>query len=288
MKLSASPSARSSTLAQRQMLALDHVFNGYPSLSRIRLVIERFARTNVPMVICGESGTGKRFLAQLIHQVSKRCRKRFVSRDACELRPRLCSDQRGIQRLGPPIEERETSHSECYARFNRILKHVDGGTLAIHEISELRRDIQGLLIPILDFHEQTAYHAQPCADIRIIALSSSGWSDVRDSRKLLPEFFFRFGVTVLNIPPLRRRRREIPYLAKTFVREFARQERKRVDEIDSDCMRLLTSYNWPGNVRELRSAIQRAVVFANSDRITIDGLPEELLVKLPSRQRYLQ
>ncbi len=233
-------------------------------------LIEDIAPTDTTVLIQGESGTGKELVASAIHQKSLRHNKPFIvincsAYPATLLESELFGHQKGAftgavrQKIG---------------RFEQ----AHGGTVFLDEIGEIPPSAQIKLLRVIQTQkfERIGGEQTLSVDIRIIAATNKDLlQEVKDGN-FREDLYYRLNVIPINLPPLRERRNDIPLQARYFMRRFAAEQGKDIDEFSSETMRLLLNYAWPGNVRELENCIEHAVGLAPGKRIEASDLPSVL------------
>jgi DNA-binding NtrC family response regulator len=163
------------------------------------------------------------------------------------------------------------AHERRIGRFEL----AQGGTLFLDEIGEIDATIQVKLLRFLGERtfERVGSNKTLTADVRLVAATNKNLEELVKAGKFREDLFFRLRVVEINLPPLRERSGDIPLLAQNFLREFARENGKAVNDFTVDALAALMHFSWPGNVRELRTAIEHAVVLCRSERITVRDLP---------------
>ena len=228
--------------------------------------IEEVAPTNAPVLITGETGTGKDLLALAIHMRSEQSQGPFIAINCgAQSETLLESELFG--------HERGAFTGAVKARRGR-LEMANNGTLFLDEIGEISPKMQVNLLRVLE--EKKFYRLggnQPIdVDFRLVSATH------RDLRQLLREeqfredFFYRINVLTIQIPPLRERLEDVPVLADFFLQKYARETGKPVEGLTPRAVEILLEYSWPGNVRELRNVIERVVVIARGRMIGADEL----------------
>ncbi len=154
-------------------------------------------------------------------------------------------------------------------------EQAQGGTLFLDEIGEIDATIQVKLLRFLGERtfERVGSNKTLTADVRLIAATNKNLEELVKAGKFREDLFFRLRVVEINLPPLRERAGDIPLLAQNFLREFADENKKPVNDFTADALQLLMNYHWPGNVRELRTAIEHAVVLCRGEKISARDLP---------------
>jgi DNA-binding NtrC family response regulator len=166
------------------------------------------------------------------------------------------------------------AHERRIGRFEQ----AQGGTLFLDEIGEIDPAVQVKLLRFLGERtfERVGSNKTLTADVRLIAATNRDLAEDVKQGKFREDLYFRLSVMEITLPPLRERAEDIPLLAKSFLREFAGENNKNVNDFTSDALEAIMNYAWPGNVRELRTAVEHAVVLARGERITLRDLPASL------------
>ena len=234
-------------------------------------VARRIAAEPLPVLITGETGTGKEVIARLIHAASDRAEQPFVAFNCTGLPRDTADSQLFGHRRGAFTDAREDAPG--------IIRGAAGGTLMLDEIGELDLSVQPKLLRFLDSGEIQPV-GEPRAtptDVRVIAATNVAIDSlVRDGR-FREDLYYRLNVVRLRIPPLRERREEIPPLVHHFLRRYGHEMQRSGIEFSQDALTCLLLYDWPGNVRELANEIRRIVAMAEPDeRITPHDLKPEI------------
>ena len=221
-------------------------------------------------MIGGESGTGKELVAKAIHQLSPRAKQPFVTVHCAALAPTLLESEL----FGHEKGAFTGAHERRIGRFEQ----AQGGTLFLDEIGEIDVTIQVKLLRFLGERtfERVGSNKTLTADVRLIAATNKNLEELVKEGKFREDLFFRLRVVEIHLPPLRERTGDIPLLAQKFLREFAGENNKPVNDFTADALQLLMNYNWPGNVRELRTAIEHGVVLCRGEKISARDLPPSL------------
>lgn len=240
------------------------------AMRRVTSIIRRAAPTSVPILISGETGTGKRFLARTIHELSPRHSQPFVLLDSSKTRGVRSANSVRFSILNRPIKP--------HGWLERFVERAKRGTLVIVETSEMNTELQAQLLPILDERERRPPFDKTHAslDIRVLALSSVPWEKTVSEGVLLKELYYRLKVFSIELPPLRKRLEDLSFLAEWFIRHFAQRTQTLPRLVDSECLDALRAYPWPGNVTELRGVIQAALIRSHGPRLILGDLPPEI------------
>jgi DNA-binding NtrC family response regulator len=228
--------------------------------------IEEVAPTSAPVLITGETGTGKDLLALAIHMRSEQARGPFVAINCgAQSETLLESELFG--------HEKGAFTGAVTARRGR-LEMANNGTLFLDEIGEISPKMQVNLLRVLEEKKFSRLGGNQALDVNFRLISATH----RDLRQLLREeqfredFFYRINVLTIHIPPLRERLEDVPVLADFFLQKYARETGKPVEGLTPRAMEILMGYRWPGNVRELRNVIERVVVIARGRMIGAEEL----------------
>ena len=238
------------------------------NMARTLRLAERAAKSNIPVLIEGESGVGKELLARAIQGGSDRRGKPFITVNCGALPENLIESILFGHEKGAFTGATE-KHAGKFAEAN-------GGTLFLDEIGELPLDAQVKLLRALQEGEiDPVGSRRPMkVDIRLVSATNQNLIELVKRGKFREDLFYRLNVFPITIPPLRARAADVPDLARRFLARFCAEEGKRVRGLTNEAFALLSAYDWPGNVRQLENAMFRAVVLADSDEITIAEFPQ--------------
>ena len=230
-------------------------------------IVRQVAPTRATVLLAGESGTGKELIAKAIHQLSPRAKQPLVTVHCVALAPSLLESEV----FGHEKGAFTGAHERRVGRFEQ----AQGGTLFLDEIGEFDTAIQIKLLRFLGERtfERVGSNKTLTADVRLITATNKNLEELVKTGSFREDLFFRLRVVEITLPPLRERAGDIPLLAQSFLREFAVENSKAVNEFTSDALELLMNYTWPGNVRELRTAIEHAVVLCRGEKIGARDLP---------------
>jgi DNA-binding NtrC family response regulator len=250
----------------RRSIDLD-IIGATPRMRRVIRLIEKIAPTEATVLITGESGTGKELVARAIHQLSPRSAKVFLAVNAGAFPEHLIeSELFGHVRGAFTGAERDR---------RGLFEQASGGTLFLDEVAEMAPHLQVRLLRVLESGEVRPVGGAETrqVDVRVIAATNQDPLAAVRRGRLREDLFYRLNVFHLVLPPLRERREDIPLLAAYFVERKSRELGKEVTHFTPDAQRALMRYEYPGNVRELQNAIERAVILADGDAITLENLP---------------
>jgi formate hydrogenlyase transcriptional activator len=233
-------------------------------MKSVRLAIRQVAGTDSTVLILGETGTGKELVARAIHQLSSRRDHPLVAFNCAAFGPGVIASEL----FG---HEQGAFTGAIRRRLGRFeLAHQ--GTIFLDEVGELSMETQVLLLRVLQERiiERVGGNEPIPINVRIIAATHQDLSVATQQGKFRRDLFFRLNVFPIQVPPLRRRREDIPGLVSHFLCHFNQRMGKSVNQVHSATQKLLMNYSWPGNVRELENMIERAMIVANADTLEID------------------
>jgi two-component system response regulator AtoC len=245
--------------------------------------MERAAAFKSTVLITGESGTGKEVLARAIHAQSPRRNDAFVAVNCGAIPEALLESELFGHAKGAFTGADRTRRG--------LFAEADGGTLFLDEVGELPTALQVKLLRVLQEEEvrpigDTKARA---VDVRVIAATSRDLEAEVAEGRFREDLFYRLNVMRLEVPPLRERPRDIPLLVDHFLAHFRKTLGRAVRTLSDDALERLLAYRWPGNVRELENVIERAIILADGDTVTLRELPQNVVSpEDPAQGRGLQ
>lgn len=250
--------------------SFDNIIGRSPAMSQIFDAIRKVADTNINVLITGASGTGKELIARSIHANSRRGSRSFVALNCGALPEHLVESE---------IFGYERGAFTGAARPKPgLLESAHGGTFFMDEVGELPASLQVKFLRVLQdgkFRRLGSTQERE-VDIRVICASNQELERLVDTGKFREDLYYRVNTFTIAIPPLRQRRDDIPLLANHFLAKYREENEIAITGIEPDAMDLLCSHEWKGNVRELEHVIERAMVLANGEKITVAELPQSL------------
>jgi len=224
-------------------------------LKRVKEVIKDVAPAEITVLVQGESGSGKELVARAIHEQSSRAKRNFVAVDCCTLQEKLFESELFGHERG--------AFTGADKQKRGLIEGAEGGTLFLDEIGEIEPSIQAKLLRVLEtgVFRRLGGTRDLQANIRVVAATNRDLGKLSEAGNFRPDLYYRLSAFVIDTPPLRERRDDIPYLAAHFIRNhnFSRRINK---SISAEAIRKLTAYDWPGNVRELKNVIERAIILS--------------------------
>lgn len=246
---------------------MENIVGEAPVMQEVFDTVKQVAPTRATVLILGESGTGKEMIAKAIHQLSPRAKQPLVSVHCAALSPTLLESEL----FGHERGAFTGAHERRIGRFEQ----AQGGTLFLDEIGEIDAALQVKLLRFLGERtfERVGSNKTLTADVRLVAATNKDLEAMVKAGTFREDLYFRLKIVELYLPPLRERMEDVPLLAKSFLREFAKENDKPITDFTADALEMLLNHRWPGNVRELRAAIESAVVMCRGDRISARDLP---------------
>lgn len=232
----------------------------------VKETIAAVAPADITVLIQGESGTGKELVARAIHESSERAKRNFVAVDCCTLQEKLFESELFGHERG--------AFTSADKQKRGLIEGAEGGTLFLDEIGEIDPSIQSKLLRVLEtgVFRRLGGTRDLNANIRVVAATNRDLTQMSAADEFRSDLYYRLSAFVIDTPPLRDRRDDIPYLVTHFIQNhnFSRRINKG---ISSEAIRRLTAYDWPGNVRELKNVVERAIILS---RDTNNIRPEHL------------
>src|SRR5687768_11730641 len=258
-----------------QKYSFSNIIGKSETMRRVFELIRLAAPSRSNILILGESGTGKELVAKAIHHASPRSRNAFVTVNSGSLPPELLESNLFGHVKG--------AFTGAIASKRGLFEVADGGSIFLDEIGNINLETQAKLLRVIQEKEFMRLGSVETikVDVRIIAATNADLSKLMAENRFREDLFYRLNVITIQLPPLRRKREDIPLLVQHFLAKYSEENKRRVREVTPDAMRILMDHNWPGNVRELENTIERAVVLCNGDRVTPELLPDYL--RYPAR-----
>lgn len=251
----------------------NHIVGNSVAMREVYDLIEQVAPARSTVLITGESGTGKEVVARTIHFSSPRAEGgQFVAVNCSNIPSELLESELFGHTRG--------AFTGAVSAKKGLFEVADGGSIFLDEISTIPPETQARLLRVIQEREFTPLGdtVPKKVDARIIAATNTDLRRAVQSGDFREDLFYRLNVININLPPLRNRREDILPLTQHFIRKFNQENGRQVAEtLRPEVLQVLEAYPWPGNVRELETAIERAVIIARSDDLTLDALRTEIL-----------
>ena len=260
--------------AFRRELQSENGFHGIigvsPQMSQVFDLIENAARSDAPVIIFGDSGTGKELVSKAIHEISERRNRPFIKVSCASLTESLLESE-----LFGHVRGAFTG-----AFKNRIgrFEKASSGDIFLDEIGDLPLSTQVKLLRVLEekMIERVGDNTPIPIDVRIISATNKNLPQLVEDGKFRKDFYFRINVIPINLPQLKNRTEDIPILAESFFRKMCLKSGKEISGISNDAMGILMNHSWPGNIRELRGAFEYAFVTCREGMIQPFHFPADI------------
>jgi len=241
------------------------------SMQAIFKMIAKIADYKTSVLITGESGTGKELVAKAIHYNSNRKNMPLIDINCGGIPETLLESELFGHEKG--------AFTDAYRSKKGLFLEADGGTLFLDEMGELSLPLQVKLLRALQEETIRPLGGSETVkvDVRIIAATAKNLRDEVNAGRFREDLYYRINVLTIEIPPLRKRKEDIPLLVEHFIEKYNKRLHLQVEKLESECMQTFLDYPWPGNVRELENVIERAMALSEEDILTVDYLPPEML-----------
>jgi DNA-binding NtrC family response regulator len=242
-----------------------------PAMQEVFSMIRKVAPTLAPVLIAGQSGTGKELIAREIHNCSPRRNGPFVAINTAALPESLIESELFGHEKG--------AFTGAIARHAGCFEQAHGGTLFLDELGDMPRSAQPALLRVLEDLRvrRLGGRTEVSVDVRLLAATSQP-----TQTHLRPDIFYRLSVFEILLPPLRARTEDIPPMAQAMIQILNQKNGTRVTGIDAKVLEVLKKYDWPGNARELRNVIERATIVAGAGALHLAHLPTSMLAHYAS------
>jgi len=264
----AEESMRDENLALREQI--DHAFmfeeivGSSPALQTVLSSIVKVAPTDSTVLITGETGTGKELIARAIHKHSRRSGQAFISVNCASIPSSLIASELFGHEKG--------AFTGAVQRRQGRFEMAHSGTIFLDEVGELPAETQIALLRVLQERqfERVGGNRIIPTDVRVIAATNRDLTAAIAAGTFRADLFYRFNVFPIEVPPLRKRKEDIPMLVEYFVKRYAEKMGKQIRKIDNNTLELCQSYPWPGNIRELQNIVERSVILCGGDTFWIE------------------
>src|SRR6187549_1678364 len=252
--------------AQGGIYEFDNIIGSSGALAAVLGVVKKVAKSNTTVLIRGETGTGKELIAGGVHHNSHRASRSFIKVNCAALQENLLESEL----FGHEKGAFTGADKQRIGRFEQ----ADGGTLFLDEVGDMSQSTQAKILRVLQEHEFERLGGTRTlrVDVRIIAATNRNLTQMVQEGRFREDLFYRLNVVSVETPPLRDRKDDIGELAEFFVKRFATELKKKVENVHPEAQKLLMRHNWPGNIRELENVIERAVLLADHGQVTVNDL----------------
>lgn len=268
--LKAAAELRSASAFKPQLTVEQHredIVGRSEAMQQVFKMIGRVAGSDAPVMVTGESGSGKELVARAIHNYSARSNKQFLAINCAAIPDNLLESEL----FGHEKGSFTGAHSQRIGRFEQC----DNGTLFLDEIGEMPLQVQSKILRVLQEGEFSRVGGNQTlrTDVRIVCATNKHLEEEVAARRFREDLFYRLNVVRIHLPPLRQRVEDITLLAEYFLQKIANQKHRPALKLSEEAIRGLEAYPWPGNVRELENTMQRASVLATADVLLPKDIP---------------
>ncbi len=257
-------------LRSSQQVSSKFVIGQTAEMQELVELAQKAAEASVSVLITGESGTGKEIMANFIHQVGPRQQKPFIAINCAAITSTLIESELFGHEAG--------AFSGATKRKNGLMEVADTGILFLDEISSMPPDMQAKLLRAIE--EQAFRRVGGTTLIRVnvqvLAASNRNLQEMIKTGEFREDLYYRLKVVDIDIPPLRERKADIPELVGLILKDRNMATGRNVTGVTPRAMTALMNYHWPGNIRELKNALERALIFCESEEITLNDLPKDI------------
>lgn len=240
-----------------------------PAMEKVYRLIHKVAPTDATVLVEGPSGSGKELTARAIHDLSKRANGPFVAVECASLPASLLEAE-----LFGAVKGAFTGALDRAGCFET----ANGGTLFLDEIGEISQDVQVKLLRVLETRtfQRVGETKDRTSDFRLVAATNRNLARLVAEGKFREDLYYRLNVIDIRTPALREHKEDIAPLVSKFIREFSSENGGAVKGIEPKALSVLEDYSWPGNVRQLRNAVEKMVVLAGGEKLTVEDVPDEI------------
>ncbi len=253
-----------------ERFGFEEILGRSPEMLRVFDVLSRVAPTDVTVLVLGESGTGKELVARAVHNNSRRKAGNFVAVNCAALTEGLIESELFGHVKG--------AFTGAIADKEGRIAYADGGTLFLDEVGDMPLATQAKLLRVLETREvvQVGGNVSRKVDVRLVAATNRELEAMVAEGTFREDLFHRLQVVAIELPPLRYRVSDLPFLVDHFIAEFCRVHGRTVRGVTPEARAVLSRYPWPGNVRELRNTVENMVLLARGETLDVVDLPERV------------
>lgn len=253
-----------------RVYSFDSILGESKVLKEAVSLARKVAGTDVPVLLTGETGTGKEVFAQAIHYESKRAKQSFVAVNCSSFSKELLESEMFGHKAG--------SFTGALKDKKGLFEEANNGTIFLDEIGEMAFELQAKLLRILETGEYIKIgDTKPTrVNVRIIAATNRNLPEEISKGRFREDLFYRLSVFQVHLPPLRERTGDIRLLVKAFVKNFSARLSRTINEVSPEFLAALEQQPWKGNIRELRNVIERSLIVCEGERLEVADLPLEI------------
>jgi len=261
------PSGQQSSSKNGKRYVLPRIITRNHAIIELCNKAQKLAATDLPILICGENGTGKEIIADFIHAHSPRNLQNMLKINCAAFPETLLDNELFGHEKG--------AYTGADSSFKGVFERADGSTLFLDEIGDMPVTIQAKLLRTLQTHEIRRLGGEKTitVDVRFIAATNRDLEQLIEEQKFRRDLFYRLNTVLLFLPPLRERKDDIPLLVEFFLSEYAQMNSTRAESVSPAVLERFLEYDWPGNVRELRNTVNYSAAISSKTFIDIEDLP---------------
>lgn len=250
--------------------SFDAIIGKSKNIEQVIELAKKVAGTDSTVLLTGETGTGKEVFAQAIHENSNRKDKSFVALNCSTFSREILESELFGHKQG--------AFTGALKDKKGFIEEANGGTLFLDEIGEMPLELQAKLLRVLETSEyiMVGDTTPKKSNFRLIAATNRDLKTESEEHRFRSDLYFRLNIFEIILPPLRERIKDITPLVHYFTDQFAAKTNKKLMEVDKEFLEKLEAHTWPGNIRELKNVIERSVILASNNRLTVDLLPYEI------------
>jgi len=254
----------------KEKYRFENIVGNSNEMHQVLTMVSKVAKTDSTILIAGESGTGKELIAKAIHLNSRRRNRAFVTINCGALPENLQESELFGHVRG--------AFTGAIKDKWGLLQEANSGTLFLDEVGETALSTQVKLLRFLQDGEirRVGDNESIYVDVRLLAATNKDLQQAIEEGTFREDLYYRINVIPIDIPPLRKRRDDIPLLVNHFLKKYTERTKKKVVSVSPDAMNILSGYDWPGNVRALENIMERAVILTNRNIIMPEDLPESI------------
>lgn len=248
----------------------DSIIGNSPAIIKAIELAKKVSTTDATVLLTGETGTGKEVFAEAIHLASNRSNNSFVALNCSSFSKDILESELFGHKQG--------SFTGAIKDQKGLIEEANGGTLFLDEIGEMPLELQAKLLRLLETSEYLKIgDTKPShSNFRLIAATNRDLKKESEEQRFRSDLYFRLNVFQVELPSLSSRIKDIKPLTKHFVEQFSAKSNRKTLTIDDSFLEKLSRYSWPGNIRELKNIVERAVILAEGNTLTVDDLPPEI------------
>jgi len=247
----------------------ENIIGQSKKMQEVFTIMRKILNSSLPVLITGETGTGKELVARSLHYSSLRRKKKFV--------PIYCGGVPETLLESELFGYKRGAFTGALADKKGLLEEADGGTLFLDEVADIPLTVQAKLLRFLQEGKfrRIGETEERYVDCRVIAATNKNLEEAIKKGSFREDLYYRLNVIHIHLPPLREREDDVILLAHHFLKKFAEREHKKIKGFTKEAITFLKNYSWPGNVRELENRIAKAVALCENEIITLKDLKEE-------------